>query len=437
MTEASKSKHWIDGKYTEDEIGRVNKWLSDRKKEALLTSRKKGMDSYIKELFPDIIDRVEYKLIHNMKNENEIWEVFDTMYNSIDNNDELVFDITHSFRSIPMLAVTVINYAKVLKKCELCRVYYGAYEASQEEAGSNGKIKKVAPVIDLTVFNEILDWSYAADAFVSYGNADKMREAYEKRMDRVNNYEKRYWSPLKSIITDMENVSLCIATCRGADASKLSGNQGKHMKSVKASYQKLKQDRKEKQSTTGNEITPMIKLLAYVSDNLDKYFDCEKDYEIGLAIVKWCIEKNMIQQGYTALEETIKTYICEQYGLDDISRDNREEIISNIINGERNGDFKDRDILFEKLTQNNGLVSKAYNNCDEDKRLIIKSIIYGLPSELWKLSQTVKEYRNDINHMGFNKKALDANKLSDRLKELFSTFQSIVGETENKENDKD
>ena len=31
----------------------------------------------------------------------------------------------------------------------------------------------------------------------------------------------------------------------------------------------------------------------------------------GMAAVQWAINKSLTQQGFTALEETIKTYICE------------------------------------------------------------------------------------------------------------------------------
>ena len=106
----------------------------------------------------------------------------------INENDDIVFDITHSFRSIPMLAVTVINYAKIVKKCHLKGVYYGAYEAAQ-----NNENKKIAPIINLTAFNEILEWTYAADAFMTYGNVGKFNQVYLDKMKSVPEEQRREW----------------------------------------------------------------------------------------------------------------------------------------------------------------------------------------------------------------------------------------------------
>ena len=48
--------------------------------------------------------------------QNEIWEIFDKIVENIDAGDEIYFDMTHSFRFLPMLAITVLNYSRVIKK---------------------------------------------------------------------------------------------------------------------------------------------------------------------------------------------------------------------------------------------------------------------------------------------------------------------------------
>lgn len=41
----------------------------------------------------------------------------------------------------------------------------------------------------------------------------------------------------------------------------------------------------------------------------------------------------MIQQGYTALEETVKTYLCYRYNLDDKTEATRDDVIGRILTG--------------------------------------------------------------------------------------------------------
>jgi len=45
-------------------------------------------------------------------------EIFRTIFDEIDENDEIIFDVTHSFRYLPMLVFIVINYARVVKKMQ-------------------------------------------------------------------------------------------------------------------------------------------------------------------------------------------------------------------------------------------------------------------------------------------------------------------------------
>ena len=53
--------------------------------------------------------------IKDGNNIDEIWENFDIIIKEIEDGDEIIFDITHAFRYIPILALTVLNYAKSLK----------------------------------------------------------------------------------------------------------------------------------------------------------------------------------------------------------------------------------------------------------------------------------------------------------------------------------
>ena len=46
-----------------------------------------------------------------------------------------------------------------------------------------------------------------------------------------------------------------------------------------------------------------------------------------MAVTAWSIENGMIQQGYTSLEETIKTWICHNYELNEVDERNREGIV--------------------------------------------------------------------------------------------------------------
>lgn len=434
VTEKSKNDNWKDREYTAFEVSKAEKWVSSKKDKVIEGETKQGLASAINELFPEIADRVECVQIPNMKNEAEIWDVFGKIYDCINEKDELIFDITHSFRSIPMLAVTVINYAKALKQCHLEAVYYGAFEAAEKNDEGN---KKIAPIIDLTVFNEILEWTYAADSFIRYGNVDKMEEAYKLRYNRIPDDEKRYWKPIDTIINDMKSMGLGILTCRGVDSAALANKKNKEKKSVKQAYLKLADSIKKEEkgvsiSQTGNktelgrEIIPMIELLKAATNKFNSFSNCKKDYEVGIEMIRWSIQYHMIQQGYTALEETIKTYVCELYGIDDISLDNREDIVSKMLNAYPRKTPECREEAFRYITQKDSRFPAVYNELDSDMRKKVDCMLMELPEELFQLAQGVKKYRNDINHMGFNHETRTSDSLEKKLGEYFDKFVDIV-----------
>ena len=97
--------------------------------------------------------------------ETELWEIFNIVVERIKNNDKVLFDITHGFRSLPFLTFLALAYVRKVKRdVEIERVIYGAYEAVER---SNPK----KPVFDLTPFVSLLDWLGAVTMFLQTGDA--------------------------------------------------------------------------------------------------------------------------------------------------------------------------------------------------------------------------------------------------------------------------
>ena len=103
--------------------------------------------------------------IADSKTQADIWNLFQTLYDAIDEGDSIIFDLTHSFRYLPMLFFSILNYAQYLKHISVEGIYYGAYEARTDAA---------APVFDMLDAYTVMQWANAADAFTSYGIADKL-----------------------------------------------------------------------------------------------------------------------------------------------------------------------------------------------------------------------------------------------------------------------
>lgn len=100
------------------------------------------------------------------KTESEYWQIFQAISDCVEEKDEFVFDITHGFRSIPLLAFLASAYLRSAKSMQLRHVLYGAYEA---KTGAPGEER--APVFDLAPFLTLLDWTHAASYFEKTGDA--------------------------------------------------------------------------------------------------------------------------------------------------------------------------------------------------------------------------------------------------------------------------
>lgn len=124
--------------------------------------------------------------IPNGSNEQEQWEIFKIVTNSLESKEEVYFDITHGFRTIPLLTFLAASYLRVAKDIKLNGIYYGAYEARQITGAryfpaSDAKgdptydpSQECAPIFNLTSFLNLLEWTNATEQFLTTGDARRL-----------------------------------------------------------------------------------------------------------------------------------------------------------------------------------------------------------------------------------------------------------------------
>ena len=97
------------------------------------------------------------------KSEHEIWQLFSIIAEKLSEDDEIILDITHGFRSLPFLALLAAIYMRAARKVNLSGIFYGAYEAKNE--------KDEVPFFNLTSFLDLIDWGSATDRLIDAGDA--------------------------------------------------------------------------------------------------------------------------------------------------------------------------------------------------------------------------------------------------------------------------
>ena len=93
-----------------------------------------------------------------------MWQIFEVCAEAVEPRDEIILDITHAFRSIPLLVFIVAAYLRQVKAVELKHIIYGAFEARDTS-------KNETPIFDLTPFVNLLNWMNAVNVFQLTGDA--------------------------------------------------------------------------------------------------------------------------------------------------------------------------------------------------------------------------------------------------------------------------
>jgi len=352
--------------------------------------------------------RVQQIDIPSGNNENEIWEIFSIVYGSINMEDAIIFDITHAFRSIPMLAIIILNYAKFMKNVSLKGIYYGAFEAlgkNPKEALAMDISKRRIPIFDLTAFDNLLEWSSAVDQFVNAGNAKPIGLLAKKSANIVlkESKGKEQWArDIKSLGNHIEDFSLSLATCRCAEIS----NNVKRLNDNITRCINIEH------------IKPLQPVFHRVKSHLDQ-FDGSDVIIDGLNAAKWCLNHNLIQQSVTILLETLISFwlIKANQKLDDSQT---RELVNKSITIKIN-DFH------EKTWQ-----------VKPDQKPLVRNMIEILENnkELYKQHNRLNQMRNDINHCGTSEHTKKASDFEKVLNKIFDEIEgnNLLGTNINKKN---
>jgi CRISPR-associated Csx2 family protein len=114
------------------------------------------LDAFAERLSKKMDIRAECLLIDYARDTAGQTRLLSDLARLLDEREEIVIDMTHSFRHLPMLALVAARFLAIVKRVSVKEIYYGALEMMK--AGE-------APVIRLKGLLDMLDWM---DALVSF-----------------------------------------------------------------------------------------------------------------------------------------------------------------------------------------------------------------------------------------------------------------------------
>lgn len=358
------------------------------------TSLKEGLESRLAKL--NLSCKVRQKDIPEGKSPHEIWEIFNVVFNELEDYDRVTFDITHSFRSLPMLNMVLINYSKLLKNITVEGIYYGAFES--KETNKTGDI--CSPIWNLNAFSEIQNWTNNARIFLKTGNALPLAEQITSP---------HYQEIKKSLV----NFSQYTFVNRGMDI--FSGSEMVNLQY--ALSQPIVDD------------DPALTALLPILDKIKEEFQFYRKDEVynGFHAVSWCIQNGLLQQAATLMEEFITTLVMLDLGEQEFDNHNKRITISAALTLGKDQEFRfvsipDEDVIeMDKKTKEN----IELRNWQENIVPLVRS--YKFKKEFGDLSNKIKSsIRNDINHAGFRMNPREYSGLNESLVKRYKEIQKLL-----------
>lgn len=311
--------------------------------------------------------------IEDGKNEDSMWAIFSCIFNEIRNGDDLYFDLTHSFRYLPMLMLVLGNYSKFIKNTNIIHISYGNYEA---------RLNSEAPIIDLMPLSLLQDWTDASDNFITSGSALKLYNLVDRQNRTARGTDTKI-NNIRQVVKNLDDLLQEINTCQG----RLLYNAEQIIK-IKSSIEKTK----EKEM-------PIVfyPLLDKIEQNFES-LSLTPSWENVLNASIWCFNHQLYQQSITLLRETSITVLCTALRIDWQCEKCRNQIVSycKVISEHKKDASHEIEQTIEKVGETDGLGVKHIRFILSEDILTKWALLY----------MNTAEVRNQYNHAGFLKKSL-------------------------------
>ncbi|MEM5947014.1 TIGR02221 family CRISPR-associated protein [Spirochaetia bacterium 38H-sp] len=344
-----------------------------------------GLNRELEEYIP--ADKIFAVDISSVIDEQSVWQLFDNIFNSIPYGSDILLDITHAFRSIPMLGLVIINYARIVKNIDIKGIYYGAYDRELTEPYK---------IIELTQVDRLLQWSNAVNSYANTGNAYHIDLLANQIMKNIKtDLEKMQAASERSLAHSLKKIWPILSTCRIKEII-----NGRVFIDIKKKIEEL-------HNQDVSYIKPLSTLHSQIEDTI---LDFAPD-SIGniLLAVRLCIKYDLIQQAITLLQEGLITIILYNIDIDYNARNNREAV--------------NRFFTYLAKPDTNNTHPKEEEPYKEtgkelDKHEYIKKFI--------KPCNWLKDLRNDINHAGLTEQKINPETFMTNIKKIFRDILEVL-----------
>lgn len=298
--------------------------------------------------------------------EEQLWSNFNQflqIFNEVSKGDEVYLDITHSFRSLSLMSFVMSEFYANTRdyNINIKGVYYGMIDIMAENNG-------IAPIVNLKMFFELLEWSKAIKNLKKFGNGYDLM-LLVKNSDQPEKIKNSYTD--FSYALGMSDVSAIQKSIRS-----LSGE-------------------------IFDFSCPNNTMLSIVSKDLKEFIDIfkqEKVSDLQLELSQWYADNKNYAMSYLTLAEAALSIVCEQNNQDPSSRDSRESAKNALQKYAKLKYSDERKKLAEKYLKVNSIRVNIAHKLDQENqrsRSNSRDSVQNL-SEYIKNIKEMKKYRFEM-----------------------------------------
>lgn len=399
-------KYFLNGKECKDRypFACLYNWFSPDK--VYIISTQKGLNKH-REAIKKRIPPVEFLEILTPKNERDIWEIYNRVREKIEMGDEIILDITFSFRHIPFMLYSTLLYMMEMKNVNVIGIYYGALEAGEDKDG-----EKKVPIFNVTGSLRVVEWLYAMNDMDKYGRGERIQTLTKRfKRERALQGDKNLprYGFLDKIAGNIETISRSLYLNQNIDA-------------LRSAYSLKKQisEHEEDMEYVMREYPPIQDLKNIIKNIGD--LSASNLSEVNGEILSKLLGLADYQRKIGLIGEALETL--------------REWLVSYVIwicNINRRGWLK-REVR-EDAEKAMGLIKKEFlkENTNDLERTNhyyqLKKILPKLPiklSDLASLWDDVAQLRNKIAHAGMSEDRIEHRNINMKIEKLMESYRILI-----------
>ncbi len=342
------------------------------------------------------------------KNEQELWALFERMSDTILEapEREIALDITHGFRSLPILALLAATYTQAAFAVRVQAALYGALDATQ-----NGQ----TPMFDLSPMLTLLEWAVAADRFNRTGDARYLASLLgqaQKRLAQGLQHDQeaiaQQVAPLGRLRSGLKHLSQALAVVRPDEVAEGAARLPEHIEQARRGL------------AVAASAQPFQQLLDTIARSYQPLGLAEpaqasprERLAAQRALVRWYLEREHWVQAITLARELLVNWVMAHLGLPSWEDLDERQRVEQVINAEAARMVK----------------AKKARSAQPEARQPFRSLFLGqVPQveQLLGLWKDLADKRNDIDHAGMRPKPESASTLIQAVQRLVEQVLTLT-----------